>query len=162
MCLKEFLVYFRLSKIANLISLPKKQPFLTKLLSYWTLKRQSRNGVPLLRRLQSNHMTRNKHEVTKTLTMEMKIKIFLNLILYSLSGVVWKFWENICVEGELFYFKWFANAYFWKTFLRPKTTSRVMPWRSSWSTGSAYGRTWRRQGCWSSWSGRGKSWSGSR
>ncbi|XP_022298167.2 peregrin-like isoform X2 [Crassostrea virginica] len=52
----------RLSKIANLISLPKKQPFLTKLLSYWTLKRQSRNGVPLLRRLQSNHMTRNKHE----------------------------------------------------------------------------------------------------
>lgn len=52
----------RLSKIANMISLPKKQPFLTKLLSYWTLKRQSRNGVPLLRRLQSNHMTRNKHE----------------------------------------------------------------------------------------------------
>ncbi|XP_048740220.2 peregrin-like isoform X2 [Ostrea edulis] len=52
----------RLSKIAGMISLSKKQPFLTKLLSYWTLKRQSRNGVPLLRRLQSNHMTRNKHE----------------------------------------------------------------------------------------------------
>ncbi|XP_061178693.1 peregrin-like isoform X3 [Saccostrea echinata] len=52
----------RLSKITNMISIPKKQPFLTKLLSYWTLKRQSRNGVPLLRRLQSNHMTRNKHE----------------------------------------------------------------------------------------------------
>ena len=27
-------------------------------MSYWTLKRQSRNGVPLLRRLQSNHMSK--------------------------------------------------------------------------------------------------------
>ncbi|KAK3103635.1 hypothetical protein FSP39_020657 [Pinctada imbricata] len=52
----------RLSKITCLINLPKKQQFLTRLVSYWTLKRQSRNGVPLLRRLQSNHMTRNKHE----------------------------------------------------------------------------------------------------
>ena len=33
-----------------------------RLLSYWTLKRQSRNGVPLLRRLQSHvhsHKTRD-------------------------------------------------------------------------------------------------------
>ena len=96
-------MYFRLSKIANLISLPKKQPFLTKLLSYWTLKRQSRNGVPLLRRLQSNHMTRNKHEVTKTLTMEMKIKIFLNLILYRVSQVFENF-ERIFVLKENYNF----------------------------------------------------------
>jgi bromodomain and PHD finger-containing protein 1 len=46
-----------------MLNLPKKQPFITRLLSYWTLKRQSRNGVPLLRRLQSNHMTRNKEQV---------------------------------------------------------------------------------------------------
>ena len=58
-----FIPYIRLSKIAQLIILPKKQQFLTRLLSYWTLKRQSRNGVPLLRRLQSNHMTRNKDQV---------------------------------------------------------------------------------------------------
>ncbi|XP_064632300.1 peregrin-like isoform X3 [Lineus longissimus] len=52
----------RLSKIATRISLAKKQPFVLRLQSYWTLKRQSRNGVPLLRRLQSNHMSRNKEQ----------------------------------------------------------------------------------------------------
>ena len=54
---------FRLTRIGDMLNLPKKQPFITRLLSYWTLKRQSRNGVPLLRRLQSNHMTRNKEQV---------------------------------------------------------------------------------------------------
>ncbi|CAH1783682.1 unnamed protein product [Owenia fusiformis] len=52
----------RVSKISSAISLPKKQAFIQRLLSYWTLKRQSRNGVPLLRRLQSNHMSRNKEQ----------------------------------------------------------------------------------------------------
>ncbi|XP_064607465.1 peregrin-like isoform X2 [Liolophura sinensis] len=52
----------RISKIAALVNIPKKHQFLSRLLSYWTLKRQSRNGVPLLRRLQSNHMTRNKEQ----------------------------------------------------------------------------------------------------
>lgn len=54
---------FRMIKISNKLALPKKSQFLTRLQSYWTLKRQSRNGVPLLRRLQSNHMTRNKDQV---------------------------------------------------------------------------------------------------
>ncbi|EEC16454.1 bromodomain and PHD finger-containing protein 1, brpf1, putative [Ixodes scapularis] len=45
----------RLAKIATLTSLSRKQPFLERLLGYWTLKRQSRNGVPLLRRLQMAH-----------------------------------------------------------------------------------------------------------
>ena len=129
MCLKEFLVYFRLSKIANLISLPKKQPFLTKLLSYWTLKRQSRNGVPLLRRLQSNHMTRNKHEVTKTLTMEMKIKIFLNLILYRVSQVLFENFERIFVLKENYNFilnDLQMHVFGKRFFFRPKMTSRVM------------------------------------
>ncbi|PVD24392.1 hypothetical protein C0Q70_14874 [Pomacea canaliculata] len=50
----------RLTKIAAMVSIPKRDQFLKRLLSYWTLKRQSRFGVPLLRRLQSNHMTRNR------------------------------------------------------------------------------------------------------
>ncbi|XP_067685196.1 peregrin-like isoform X3 [Haliotis asinina] len=50
---------------SSLVSLQKKDQFLKRLLSYWTLKRQSRFGVPLLRRLQSNHMTRNKEHQSK-------------------------------------------------------------------------------------------------
>uniref|UniRef100_L7M994 Phd finger protein n=1 Tax=Rhipicephalus pulchellus TaxID=72859 RepID=L7M994_RHIPC len=45
----------RLAKIATLTTLARKQAFLERLLGYWTLKRQSRNGVPLLRRLQMAH-----------------------------------------------------------------------------------------------------------
>ncbi|KAK7486575.1 hypothetical protein BaRGS_00022241 [Batillaria attramentaria] len=53
----------RLSKIASLVAVSKKDQFIKRLLSYWTLKRQSRFGVPLLRRLQSNHMTRNREHL---------------------------------------------------------------------------------------------------
>nr|XP_025040085.1 peregrin [Pelodiscus sinensis] len=44
----------RLSKITNRLSIPRKSQFMQRLHSYWTLKRQSRNGVPLLRRLQTH------------------------------------------------------------------------------------------------------------
>ncbi|OCT85910.1 peregrin [Xenopus laevis] len=44
----------RLSKITNRLTIPRKSQFMQRLHSYWTLKRQSRNGVPLLRRLQTH------------------------------------------------------------------------------------------------------------
>nr|CAD7197097.1 unnamed protein product [Timema douglasi] len=48
----------RIQEIAKLVSIPKKNQFIPRLIAYWTLKRQSRNGVPLLRRLQSSHLSR--------------------------------------------------------------------------------------------------------
>lgn len=35
----------------------RKAQFVQSLQSYWMLKRQSRNGVPLLRRLQATHLS---------------------------------------------------------------------------------------------------------
>lgn len=43
----------KIQEIASLVNIPKKSIFLQRLVAYWTLKRQFRNGVPLLRRLQS-------------------------------------------------------------------------------------------------------------
>ncbi|XP_041081012.1 peregrin isoform X2 [Polyodon spathula] len=50
----------RLSKITSQLTLPRKSQFMQRLHSYWTLKRQSRNGVPLLRRLQT-HLQSQRH-----------------------------------------------------------------------------------------------------
>ncbi|XP_028848988.1 peregrin isoform X2 [Denticeps clupeoides] len=44
----------RLSKITSNLNVQRKSQFMQRLHSYWTLKRQSRNGVPLLRRLQTH------------------------------------------------------------------------------------------------------------
>nr|XP_039262766.1 peregrin-like [Styela clava] len=44
----------KMASISKIVTLQKRGSFMQRLLSYWTLKRQSRNGVPLLRRLQSN------------------------------------------------------------------------------------------------------------
>ncbi|KAK4301931.1 hypothetical protein Pmani_025958 [Petrolisthes manimaculis] len=51
----------RIAKLASLVNMQKRSQFMHRLLAYWTLKRQSRNGVPLLRRLTSSHSRRNNN-----------------------------------------------------------------------------------------------------
>lgn len=62
--------FCRLAKIVSTVALAKKSQFIQQLQSYWMLKRQSRNGVPLLRRLQMNTGTginRNQREQVRLL-----------------------------------------------------------------------------------------------
>lgn len=40
--------------ILNLVAVQRKRVFVERVLSYWVQKRQSRNNVPLIRRLQAN------------------------------------------------------------------------------------------------------------
>lgn len=44
----------RLQTILNQVSIQKKKAFVELVLNYWKLKRQSRNGLPLVRRLQTS------------------------------------------------------------------------------------------------------------
>lgn len=44
----------RLQTILNQVSVQKKRAFVELVLNYWTLKRQSRNNLPLIRRLQTS------------------------------------------------------------------------------------------------------------
>ncbi|RWS31132.1 peregrin-like isoform X11 [Leptotrombidium deliense] len=55
----------RLMKTADMIHMPKRNQFIQRLLGYWTLKRQSRNGVPLLRRLQISYTGAKRGEETR-------------------------------------------------------------------------------------------------
>lgn len=48
-----FFVSLRLQTILNQVSIQKKKAFVELVLNYWKLKRQSRNGLPLIRRLQT-------------------------------------------------------------------------------------------------------------
>lgn len=52
-----FIITNRLSKIVGRVAIARKAQFIQSLQSYWMLKRQSRNGVPLLRRLQASHQS---------------------------------------------------------------------------------------------------------
>ncbi|XP_029472093.1 bromodomain-containing protein 1 isoform X4 [Rhinatrema bivittatum] len=68
----------RLNKIMNQVSIQRKKQFVERMHSYWLLKRLSRNGVPLLRRLQSSLQTqrstqqRESDEETQALKKKLK------------------------------------------------------------------------------------------
>lgn len=53
---------YSFNTILNQVSVQKKKVFVERVLSYWMLKRQSRNGVPLIRRLQTAIQTQKEPE----------------------------------------------------------------------------------------------------
>lgn len=61
---------FRLNKICSGLSLQRKNQFMQRLHNYWLLKRQARNGVPLIRRLHSHLQSqRNAEQVLGNLQL---------------------------------------------------------------------------------------------
>jgi bromodomain and PHD finger-containing protein 1 len=60
----------KLDQIASRVCLHKKAQFIPKLVSYWKLKRQSRNGVPFLRRLQASNSKGHKTTISRNLSEE--------------------------------------------------------------------------------------------
>uniref|UniRef100_A0A3Q0RM48 Bromodomain containing 1 n=1 Tax=Amphilophus citrinellus TaxID=61819 RepID=A0A3Q0RM48_AMPCI len=68
----------RLQTILNQVSIQKKKAFVELVLNYWRLKRQSRNGLPLIRRLQTrlqsqkNVQPRQSEEESRALKEQLK------------------------------------------------------------------------------------------
>lgn len=64
--------------------MPKKGQFVQRLIAYWILKRQFRNGVPLLRRLQTSqtsNVSRLKEPVASSGNEEDLVSVMvLNLL----------------------------------------------------------------------------------
>uniref|UniRef100_A0A8C7TTK2 Bromodomain containing 1b n=1 Tax=Oncorhynchus mykiss TaxID=8022 RepID=A0A8C7TTK2_ONCMY len=60
--------------ILNQVSVQKKKVFVERVLSYWMLKRQSRKGVPLIRRLQANTQVPKPEQVEDNQAMKEQLK----------------------------------------------------------------------------------------
>ncbi|OXB67280.1 hypothetical protein ASZ78_015921 [Callipepla squamata] len=74
---------YRLSKICSGISLQRKNQFMQRLHNFWLLKRQARNGVPLIRRLhshlQSQRNAEQKEQDEKTSAVKEELKYWQKL-----------------------------------------------------------------------------------
>ncbi|KAM0731850.1 Bromodomain-containing protein-like protein [Formica fusca] len=85
----------RIREIASLAEgIPKRSQLIQRLLAYWTLKRQYRNGVPLLRRLQSSHpqsrpQPLGEHSSSPTHDSELREELYRQL----------KYWQ--CLRQDL-------------------------------------------------------------
>lgn len=78
----------RLDSILSQVSLQRKKAFVELVLNYWTLKRQSRNGLPLIRRLHSSLQSQ------KTAQPVSQMRPLRSIGLKMLNSVIW----NHCVS----------------------------------------------------------------
>lgn len=92
----------RIQEIASLVNIPKKSQLIQRLIAYWTLKRQFRNGVPLLRRLQSSHLARRddprplQEVVSDTVSCYMHTNTKTNMF----EAIVYFSFMYFCLEGK--------------------------------------------------------------
>ncbi|NXI39332.1 BRPF3 protein, partial [Galbula dea] len=74
---------YRLNKICSGLSLQRKNQFMQRLHNYWLLKRQARNGVPLIRRLhshlQAQRSAEQKEQDEKTSAVKEELKYWQKL-----------------------------------------------------------------------------------
>ncbi|NXF10826.1 BRPF3 protein, partial [Smithornis capensis] len=74
---------YRLNKICSGLSFQRKNQFMQRLHNYWLLKRQARNGVPLIRRLHSHlqcqRNTEQKEQDEKTSAVKEELKYWQKL-----------------------------------------------------------------------------------
>ncbi|KFM03277.1 Bromodomain and PHD finger-containing protein 3, partial [Aptenodytes forsteri] len=74
---------YRLNKICSGLSFQRKNQFMQRLHNYWLLKRQARNGVPLIRRLhshlQSQRNAEQKEQDEKTSAVKEELKYWQKL-----------------------------------------------------------------------------------
>jgi hypothetical protein len=90
------------------VNIPKKSQLIQRLIAYWTLKRQFRNGVPLLRRLQSSHLARRddprplQEVVSDIVSCYMHTGTKMNLSLFFLNALLLGPWT-------ISYRKYFIN-----------------------------------------------------
>lgn len=85
----------RVQQITSLVHFHKKAQFIQRLIAYWTLKRQHRNGVPLLRRLQSQGQMHQNRGIegspnAKELNQQLKYWQCLRQVNESISQITTK------------------------------------------------------------------------
>lgn len=100
----------RIQQITSLVHFQKKSQFIQRLIAYWILKRQHRNGVPLLRRLQSQgqmHQNRGIEGSPNATELNQQLKYWqclrqvsylLNLLEFNLTQEIEKYYFVRCVH----------------------------------------------------------------
>ncbi|XP_065337292.1 bromodomain-containing protein homolog isoform X1 [Cloeon dipterum] len=100
----------KIQEIASLITVVRRNQFIQRLIAYWTLKRQYRNGVPLLRRLQtsnSSHPSRkmesasapDQEAITRKSTKKTSMKKDIENQERSLAEQL-KYWQHLRQDLE--------------------------------------------------------------
>ncbi|XP_025782289.1 bromodomain-containing protein 1 [Puma concolor] len=78
----------RLNRIANQVAIQRKKQFVERAHSYWLLKRLSRNGAPLLRRLQSSLQSQRSTQQTRGVRLASRV-LLCTAVFEDPAGLFW-------------------------------------------------------------------------